>query len=108
MQLKVIIDDQEYTLLVPDDLVAGAGDFFDRMDRDMDSGRQMGRRWVESPDAEDRLRIVGDKLLSALERENHDVGRMMAAYILNRAPNVETLLLDTTGEIQDTEIRYRR
>jgi hypothetical protein len=107
MYLKVIIDDRQYTLNVPDEIVNGATDLFDQMDRDMDAGRQMGRQWVERPDAEDRLRIAGDRLLSALERENHDLGRMMAAYILNRAPTIDTLLLDTTGEIRDTEIRYR-
>jgi hypothetical protein len=107
MDLKIIIDDQLYTLNVPDELVTSAGDFFDQMDRDMDAGRQMGREWVAQPNREDRLRIVGDKLLSALERENHDVGRMMAAYILSRAPEIDTLDLDTSGEIGNTEIRYR-
>ncbi|TVP83047.1 hypothetical protein [Thioalkalivibrio sp.] len=107
MNLKVVVDDEMYTLNVPDEIVHESGDFFDEMDRDMDTGRQMGREWVARPDIEDRIRIVGDKLLSALERENHDVGRMMAAYILNRAPAIDTLLLDTTGEIGNTEIRYR-
>ncbi|AGA33718.1 hypothetical protein TVNIR_2058 [Thioalkalivibrio nitratireducens DSM 14787] len=107
MFLNVIIDDQIYRLNVPDEIVTDAGDFFDRMDREMDAGCQLGREWVRQPGIEDRLRVVGDRLLSALERENHDVGRMMAAYILNRAPSVDTLSLDTTGEIQNTEIRYR-
>lgn len=107
MELKVVIDDEVYTLNVPDEIVQDSGDFFDQMDRDMDAGRQMGREWIASPGPEDRLRIVGDKLLSALERENHDVGRMMAAYILNRAPAIDSLLLDTTGEIGNTEIRYK-
>ena len=107
MNLKVVIDDEMYTLNVPDEIVRDSTDFFDQMDRDMDAGRQMGREWVARLDVEDRIRIIGDKLLSALERENHDVGRMMAAYILNRAPAIDTLLLDTTGEIGNTEIRYR-
>lgn len=107
MQLNVIIDEEIYSLNVPDELVHGAKDFFDQLDHEMDAGRQMGRTWIEHPGPEDRLRIIGDRLLGALERENHDVGRMMAAYILNRAPNVDALELDTTGEIQNTEIRYR-
>ena len=40
MDLKIIIDDQLYTLNVPDELVTSGGDFFDQMDRDMDAGRQ--------------------------------------------------------------------
>ncbi len=107
MLLKVIIEDDIYSLNVPDELVKGSEAFFDQLDREMDAGRQMGRSWVERPGKEDRLRIIGDRLLGALERENHDVGRMMAAYILNRAPGIDTLALDTTGEIQNTEIRYR-
>lgn len=107
MLLKVIIEDEIYSLNVPDELVTGSQAFFDQLDREMDSGRQMGRSWVEFPDREDRLRIIGDRLLGALERANHDVGRMMAAYILNRAPEIDTMALDTTGEIQNTEIRYR-
>jgi hypothetical protein len=107
MDLKVIIDDQLYTLNVPDEIVAAAGEFFDQIDEDLDRGRMMGRDWVARPNAEDRLRIIGDRLLTALEQEKHDLGRMMAAYILNRAPNIDTLTLDTTGEIQNTEIQYR-
>jgi hypothetical protein len=107
MLLKVIIEDEIYELNVPDALVHGSQDFFEELDREMDGGRQMGRSWVARPDREDRLRIIGDRLLGALERENHDVGRMMAAYILNRAPRIDALALDTTGEIQNTEIRYR-
>lgn len=107
MRLNVIIEDEIYSLNVPDELVNGSQDFFDQLDREMDAGRQVGRSWVECPGLEDRLRIIGDRLLGALERENHDVGRLMAAYILNRAPTIDTLALDTTGEIQNTELRYR-
>jgi hypothetical protein len=107
MELKVIIDDQLYTLNVPDEIIEGATDAFDRMDRDMDKGWQMGRDWVENPGVEDRVRIVGDKLLSALEREDHNLGRVMAAYILSRVPQLDTLVLDTTGEIGSSELRYR-
>jgi hypothetical protein len=106
MELNVIIDDEIYTLNVPDELVQQAAEFFDRMDKDMDEGWQMSRDWVENPTLVQRLQIVGDKLLTALENENHDLGRMMAAYILNRAPDVDTLTLDTSGEIQNTEVRF--
>jgi hypothetical protein len=107
MDLKVIIDDELYTLNVPEEIVRGATDAFDRIDRELDNGWQMGRDWVESPGLEDRIRIVGDKLLTALEREDHDLGRVMAAYILNRAPDLDTLTLDTSGEIRNSELRYR-
>ena len=107
MDLKVIIDDEIYTLNVPDEIIRGAEDFFARMDRDMDQGWQMSRDWVPNPDRVQRIQIVGDRLLTALENENHDLGRMMAAYILSRAPDIETLDLDTEGEIQNTEVNFR-
>ncbi|QKT03920.1 hypothetical protein HUS23_08865 [Ectothiorhodospiraceae bacterium 2226] len=107
MELKVIIDEDLYTLNVPEALVQDATELFDRLDRDMDKGWQMGREWVERPGLEDRIRIVGDKLLSALAREDHDLGRLMAAYILNRAPTLDTLTLDTGGEIRNSELAFR-
>lgn len=107
MELKVIIDDEEYTLNVPEELVRGANEFFDKMDNDMDHGWQMSRDWVENPDLVQRLQIVGNKLLTALENENHDLGRMMAGYILSRAPDIESMTLDTSGEMQNTDVRFR-
>ena len=107
MELKVIIDDEIYSLNVPDEIISRGGDFFDRMDRDMDRGWQMDRDWIPAPDTTQRLQIVGNNLLTALETENHDLGRMMAAYILSRAPDIESMVPDTTGEIQNTEVRMK-
>ncbi len=108
MQLNVTIDDEIYSLNVPDEIVTGAGDFFAKMDKDMDQGWQMGREWVPQPDLVQRLQIVGNKLLTALENEDSNLGRMMAAYILNRAPDIEGLTLDTSGEMVNTEIRRKQ
>jgi hypothetical protein len=107
MELKIIIDDEEYSLNVPDEIVQGAGEFFQKMDSDMDQGWQMSRDWVARPDRVQRLQIVGNKLLTALENENHDLGRLMAGYILSRAPEIDSLVLDTAGEMQNTEVRFK-
>lgn len=107
MELKVVIDDDVYTLNVPDQLLQQAADFFDKMDADMDRGIQLSRRWVEKPQLIERLQLVGDKLLTALETENHQLGRMMAAYILARAPDIDSIYLDTTGEIDNSEVRFK-
>ncbi|HSO99962.1 MAG TPA: hypothetical protein VLN90_00725 [Thioalkalivibrio sp.] len=106
MDLKVIIDEQIYTLNVPEEIIQEAVEVFDKLDQEMDAGWQMGRDWVADPTQEDRIKIVGDKLLSALELEDHDLGRVMAAYILNRAPGIEHLLLDTSGELRNSEVHY--
>ncbi len=78
MTLKVIIEDQTYTLPVEDDFLLKAASFFDKMDTDMDRGWQMAREWVESPDSQQKLVIVADKLLTAIENDEkkyrHDDG----------------------------------
>lgn len=101
MILKAIIDDQVYELNVPDALLHEARPFFDRLDQDMDQGWQMSRDWVPAPDRLQRCQIVADKLLTALEGENERLGRLMAGYILNRLPGVESVELDVQGEIQN-------
>ncbi len=101
MILKAIIDDQIYELNVPDSLLGQAQGFFDKLDQDMDNGWQMSREWVEQPDRLQRCQIVADKLLTALESDNHNLGRLMAAYILSRLPGVESVELDIQGEIQN-------
>ncbi|MFE8035145.1 hypothetical protein [Thiohalocapsa marina] len=108
MILKAIIEDQEYTLNVPDAVLAGAGGFFDQLDRDMDQGWQMSRDWVDAPTQLQRCQIIADKLLSALEKENHKVGMLMAGYILDRLPAVESVELDIAGEIQNNHFNFRQ
>ncbi len=107
MELDAIVDGTAYTLTVPDALIGKAEDYFARLDRDMDHGWQMSREWVPSPSLEQRCQIVADKLLTALETENHRLGRLMAAYILSRLPDVAAVELDVTGEIQNNRFHFR-
>jgi len=107
MILRAIIDDQEYTLQVPEAVLSGAAEFFDQLDRDMDQGWQMSREWVEAPNRLQRCQIVADKLLSALEKENQKLGMLMAGYILSRLPQAEAVELDVQGEIQNNQFRFR-
>lgn len=106
MILKAIIDEQVYTLNVPDPVIERGSDFFDQLDRDMDQGWQMSREWVDAPDRLQRCQIIADKLLTALEKENEKLGMLMAGYILSRLPNVETVELDIQGEIQNNQFRF--
>jgi len=107
MILNLILDEQIYELNVPDGLVAQAGDFFAKMDRDMDVGWQMGREWVEKPDRLQRCKIVADKLLTAMENEDDNLGRLMAGYIVSRAPEIESIEPDINGEPQHTLLTFR-
>jgi hypothetical protein len=107
MILKAIIDDQIYSLDVPDTVIAQGEEFFAELDRDMDKGWQMSRDWVDSPSQIQRGQIVADKLLTALENENRRVGLLMAGYLLKRLPNLDEVEIDVQGEIQNTVFRFR-
>lgn len=107
MILKAIIDDREYSLEVSEKLLSQAEGLFAKLDEDMDGGWQMSREWVASPDRVQRCQIVANKLLTALEKENHRLGMLMAGYILTRLPGVESVEPDTHGEIQNTQFILR-
>jgi len=107
MILKAMIDDQMLTLNVPGEVIAEAGSFFEQMEEDMDQGWQMSREWVPYPDKIQRCQIVANKLLTALENENERLGRLMAGYILSRLPEVDTVEIDTSGEMDQTRFTFR-
>ncbi|HEY0720633.1 MAG TPA: hypothetical protein VGE50_05215 [Gammaproteobacteria bacterium] len=104
MNLHVYIDDTVVPVTLPPSLLEEAGDFFARMDRDMDQGWQMGREWVEQPNQIQRCQIAADKLLGAIESGNEPLKLLMAGYIISRAPGVAALRIDTSGEMQQTEL----
>ena len=102
MLLKAIIEDQEFSLEVPEQVLREGEAFFAKLDADMDQGWQMSREWVAHPSQIERCQIVGDKLLTALEKENPKLGILMAGYILTRLPGVESVTLDTHGAMQNS------
>jgi hypothetical protein len=104
MILKVLIDDQLLELNVPEAFIEQAEDFFAKMDADMDRGWQVNREWVELPDQMLRAQIAANKLLTALENEDHKLGRLMAGYIASRIPDIDSIELSPAGETRDHKI----
>ena len=104
MILKVTIADQLLELNVPDALIAQASEFFDRMDADMDQGWQVNREWIDQVDRPLRGQIVANKLLTAIENRDDDLGRLMAGYLLSRFTDIELLELSEAGEIRDLSL----
>jgi hypothetical protein len=104
MILKVVIDDQVYPINVPDRIINEAGDFFSKIDKDMDNGWQMSRDWVEQPNQEQRCQIVGDKMLTAMHNDNEQLMVLLSAYVLARVPGATSLRIDTNGEMLETEL----
>jgi hypothetical protein len=85
-------------------MMSGAGDFFKKMDADMDRGWQMSRKWVDRPDDVQRCQIAADKILTAIETENEKLAALMAAYILRRIPSIDSVDIDISGDMTATEL----
>ncbi len=104
MILNILIADAPHAIDVPDEIVQGATPVFDKIDADMDKGWQMSRSWVEKLSLLNRCQVVADKLVTAMETDNKQLTVMMAAYILNRLPNVDVVDIDINGEMMETLI----
>ena len=104
MILNVTINEQSYPIRIPDGMPGEAADMFARMDADMDRGWQMSRIWVDRPDSHQRCQIVADRLLTAMENQNQELATMMAAYIVAQIPDVREVIIDTSGDMTQTQI----
>ncbi len=102
MILNISIEDQNYPVEVPEDIIKDGNDFFKKVDNDMDKGWQMSRSWVDNPNIEQRCQIMADKILGAFEQENKKSLVLMSAYILSKLPDVKTVYVSTNGEMQET------
>lgn len=105
MKLDVIIDDKNHRIEVPADML-GADDFFQKMNRDMDDGWQMGPEFVERPDAAQRCQIAANKLLQSHAAQNRLLVELMAAFILKHMPGIKAVNIDTHGEMLNTELIF--
>ena len=104
MILNVVVEDQTYPVTVPDEIVRDAGDFFSKLDEDMDKGWQMSRDWVDNPDQLQRCQIIGDRMLTAMHNNNERMMVLLSAYILARVPGVQGIRIDTNGEMLESEL----
>jgi hypothetical protein len=104
MILNVIVDEQTYPIRVSDEIITEGRDFFEKIDADMDRGWQMSRKWVDRPDDVQRCQIAADKILTAVETENEKLAALMAAYILQRMPNIDSVDIDISGDMTATEL----
>jgi hypothetical protein len=106
MILNIRIEDQNYPVDVPDQIVSEAGSYFDMLDSDMDKGWQMSRDWVDEPDQEQRCQIIADRILGAIEHENSKSLVMLSAYILAKMPGLKSVDISINGEMQETVFEF--
>lgn len=103
MTLDVYFEDQHYQLEVSEALVQQGKAFFEKIDRDMDAGWQMGPVFVENLTDKERAQIAASKLMIALESRNEAMSKAMSAYIVYRLPGVSAVHIDATGQMLNTE-----
>lgn len=103
MRLIVNYEGQRFQVDVDPRQIEAAKPLFAKMDEDMDAGIQMGRFFVQSPDEKQKAQMVAHKLMLALSEENETTALAMAAYILDKDPNVAEVEIDTSGEMQETK-----
>ncbi len=106
MVLNIRFDQRDFAIEVPEDILGEAGDFFAKMDGDMNRGWQMGREYVENPSDMQRVQIAADKIVSALYTGNRQLATLMAAYILAKFPDTRQVDVDTTGNMQETRLYF--
>lgn len=104
--LNVTLHDKTYAVQVPDEMIADAEGFFRKMDRDMDRGWQMSRDFIENPDRTQRAQIAAHRLMLAMSAGKDAMVQLMAGYILKRLPGVTGVVVDTDGEMLNTEIIF--
>ena len=83
-----------------------AEDFFRKLDRDMDHGCQMSRRWVDNPSVEQRCQIVADRIWTAVHKRNRAMVGLGSAYILKRMPGVSRIHIDPAGDMTQTTFEF--
>ncbi|MGB5396029.1 MAG: hypothetical protein WBN96_02685 [Gammaproteobacteria bacterium] len=104
MKLNIIVDGRANAFTVPDSLLVEAKDYFDKLNADMDKGWQMSRDWVQHPTPEQRCQIAGDRILTAIETDNEKMLMLMVAYILRTMPGIKGIYIDTTGDMNESEL----
>lgn len=106
MILNVTVEDKSFPIEIPQEIIDQGGDFFDSIDRDMDRGWQMNREFVEKPDVTQRCQIAADRLVTAMHQQNRKLMLLMGGYIMSRLSGVVGIVVDTTGNIQETRFEF--
>ena len=104
MFLVVIVEDWQRQLEVPDDIIEEGQDFFNMIDSDIDKGWKMGPEYIENPNQEQRIQIVADRLLTAIETEKDELRDLLVGYIVSRDPGITAVRIDPNGDPLNTEI----
>ncbi len=104
MIFYTVIEGRVHEMDVPQNVIDEGGEFYDRMDRDMDGGWQMSREWIEHPDTLNRCQIAADRIVTAMTNGKETLAHLMAGYIMTRMPNAAGVQVDTSGEMLNNAV----
>ena len=105
MILNINIDHDSYDLEIKQQLVDELKPVFEDMDKEFDRGVQMGRYWVDSPDADQRCQVAVNKLVNAMHAEDKRNLYIMAAYVVYKFPDVKSVVYNSDFEMQEIDIQ---
>lgn len=96
--VKILIEDQQSQIEVSQTMINDGKVIFEQMDNNMDQGWTISREFIDNPSHLQRCQIAANRLLTGLHTENESSVVLMAAYILDKLPNVDTVMLNSEGE----------
>jgi hypothetical protein len=102
MKLTILLEDEPRDINVAEDIIASATPLIQKMDADMDNGWTLGRDFIAEPSILQRCQIAADRLLTGLHTENQATILLMTTYILARLEDVQTVVINTEGEMAET------
>ena len=103
MSLKVVIENNIYSIDIPEAVMQEGESFFEKLESDMAQGWQMNRDWVEKPTPLQRGQIVAARIADAIHAENETLTYLLAGFIVSRMPNVTEVHIDTDGDMSETQ-----
>ncbi len=106
MKLSITVGDKLFRVELSAQFLAEAEPFYQKMDRDMDRGWQMGREFIERPDRKQRCQIAANRLMTSMSTGNTTMVELMAGYIASRLPGVSGVQVDIAGEMDQTEFTF--
>lgn len=82
--------------------------YIERMDRDMRvNGVRFGPEHIEHPDDMQRAQNVVSHLVQAVHDNNAAAATAMFAYLVTRQPDLESIRVQTNGQVLSTDFHYR-
>lgn len=107
MQFNITIDQELFTLDIPEGVFVEAKTFITDMDAEFDRGLQLGRYWIDAPTDDQRCQVAANKIITALHQEDVRSFYLMAAYVLTKFPTLKMIIVDSNYEIDEIDIQLQ-